>query len=164
MEVVDQEDLRAGEDFTLIVQCDSNAIGRHVCAEMYQIHLRGPIAYSVPANPVLYRHDQQKGRTEILVNVNQAGRYEIWAWPDWPKHDDCPGEQNVQTPRRMIQGSGDLIVRIKASEAGEVDGLRQCVTADYATSPKGRWVSLNHIRGKYLPQVWVQSHMKRAGA
>ena len=75
---VSQGEKVAGTDSYLSVQCDPETIGNDLCAHMYLVRFRGPIAFTIFPNQQLYQVDDEKGTTVIKFNVPQPGRYEIW--------------------------------------------------------------------------------------
>jgi hypothetical protein len=112
---------------------------------------------TLPANPELYTHDPKTGRTVISATIPHAGKYEIWAWPDYVNYTECG--QNKQA-----KGSGEVTVTVgQGTGHGKGDALRECELRDYQMEMQGRWISLGHIREKYRSLSWVVAHTMRSG-
>lgn len=136
--------MRVGQDFELVIQCGPESVGQHDCATMYFVHFRGPVAFTLPPNPILYNHDAAVGRTVITCNLPQGGLYEIWVWPDWPELRVCrPNGPDGVTG--SLKGSGTSLVNITGGSTIP-DELRPCNYMDYRAPIKGRWASLDSLR------------------
>ena len=133
---------------------------------MYQVHFHGPIAYSVPANQVLYRYDQLGGRVTVTSSISQPGKYEVWAWPQWTGATECPwnSAEYMESGNMTVavQGSGKTVLDVRPGLDGEVvDNFRECNEVDYLSEMKGRWISLNHVAEKHGTRPWVNKQVKR---
>ena len=151
----------AGRTFNLTVQCATDLVGLHDCASQYQIHFRGPIAYTVPAAKAIYHHNATSGTTVIECQLSQSGLYEIWAWPDWPNVNSCPSGKN-QYQMGAVKGSGTMTLTVGEGARPNVDSMRPCARDDYGSTMDGRWVGVDYIREEYRQLPILQSQLERS--
>ncbi|SCV68260.1 BQ2448_381 [Microbotryum intermedium] len=150
----------AGEPFIVVIQCNASIVGTGQCSPQYSVHLRGPVAESVPSIPSLYSHNATTGRTEITVTASQAGIYELWAIPESVGLPDCPDNNEHWT----VGGSGQTPLYVAESRRSEVrDEFRECSTANFEGIAKGRWISLKHLNPRYTRMPWARSHFDKEG-
>ena len=160
------DDIHAGTDFNIEIHCDPSIIGTPLCPPMYQVHFHGPIAYSVPANQVLYRYDKSGGTVTVTTSISQPGKYETWAWPQWTGATECPwnSAEYMESGNMTVavQGSGKTVLDVQTGLDGEVvDNFRECNEVDYLSEMNGRWISLNHVAEKHGTRPWVKKQVKR---
>lgn len=152
--------LVAGEMFNLTIQCDPSIIGDNLCTKMYLVHLRGPIAMTVPPVLPMYHHDETTGTTLVECTVPQEGIYEIWIWPDWPQLNACPDEPE-EGPFGAVRGSGKEVITVGPGARKEIDSFRECRLEDYKMGITGRWVSVGHLREEY--RSLLRGHLEKSG-
>ena len=152
----------AGHTFNVTVQCGNSTVGKDACASQYQIHFRGPIAYTVPAEQVLYHHNKTTGTTIIECQLGQSGVYEIWAWADWPGRFECPPWQQFVKTSGAVKGSGETTFTVTEGTRALVDNMRQCTLDDYSSPMEGRWVGVDYVKEEYRTLPILQGHFERS--
>jgi hypothetical protein len=150
----------AGQTFNITVQCGTSIVGQSDCAAQYQVHFRGPIAYTVPAEAALYHHNSTAGTTIIECQLSQSGMYEIWAWSDWPGKHDCPWEFEKLG---AVKGSGKKTLTVQEGVRPLVDSMRPCTRDDYSSPMQGRWVGVDYVREDYRNLPILKGHIARSG-
>ncbi|ODQ51015.1 hypothetical protein SAICODRAFT_21050 [Saitoella complicata NRRL Y-17804] len=140
--------LEVGQNHTLTLRC----LYSDLCPKRYYLLLRGPSILTPPLESMV-RVDEKT--VEIEVRVEDAGEYQVFAWPDY---EECPKwfrtELKYGMNRAQAMNSG---VYISVRGAPLEEGLDSCSELERSEVGEGRWVATEAIAKRWQGVGWYES-------